>query len=244
MNHPPLPDTTKYWRRAEDRQSVVNAMFDRAAEHYDRACAIMSLTTGQAYRRAALERAGLRPGMSVLDVGTGTGLVAREIVALLGSSARVIGVDPSRGMMKAGRQTGVDFDFVQGVGERLPFLDGRFDFLTMGYALRHVGDLDQAFSEYWRVLKPGGRVLLLEITRPSSPLVRAAARLYFAAVVPSLVWLRTRSTDVAELMRFYWETIVQCVPPDTVLDSLRRAGFAASRAVTFDIFSEYVAIRP
>jgi demethylmenaquinone methyltransferase/2-methoxy-6-polyprenyl-1,4-benzoquinol methylase len=242
LTHPPLPDRTRYWTRAEDRQRVVNLMFDRAAEHYDRACSIMSFGTGQAYRRAALERGGLRAGMEMLDVGTGTGLVAREAVRLTGASGRVIGVDPSRRMMTAGRERAA-IAFVQGVGEELPFPDCRFDFLTMGYALRHVPDLDQAFSEYRRVLKPAGRLLLLEITRPSSRLGTIAAGMYFGTLVPALAGLRTRSRDAAALMRFYWDTIAQCVSPEMVLGSLRRTGFSASRTVTSSIFSEYIAIK-
>jgi demethylmenaquinone methyltransferase/2-methoxy-6-polyprenyl-1,4-benzoquinol methylase len=243
MNQPPLPGETHYWTRADDRQRVVNGLFDRSAEHYDRACGIMSFGSGQSYRRDALQRAGLRPGMHVLDVGTGTGLLAREIVHLLGPSGRVVGLDPSWNMMAAGRRA-LNLRFVQGLGERLPFPDSRFDFLTMGYALRHVPDLDQAFDEYRRVLKPGGRLLLLEITRPASTLGLALARIYFGTVIPIATRIGTGSANAAELMRFYWETIAQCVPPKTVLASLGRAGFAApDRAVVHGIFSEYTASR-
>ena len=116
--------------------------------------------------------------------------------------------------------------------------------MTMGYALRHVPDLDQTFEEYRRVLKPGGRLLLLEITRPASTLGLALARLYFGTVVPLVTRDRDRKRDAAELMRFYWETIAQCVPPETVLASLERAGLAApERAVMHGIFSEYTATR-
>ena len=243
MNQPPLPAETRYWTRTDDRQRVVNALFDRSAEHYDRACGIMSFGSGQGYRREALDRAGLRPGMHVLDVGTGTGLLAREIVHLLGSSGRVIGLDPSWNMMAAGRRE-LKLRFVQGLGERLPFPDRQFDFVTMGYALRHVPDLDQAFEEYRRVLKPAGRLLLLEITRPASTLGLALARVYFGTVVPLFTRIGTGSANAAEMMRFYWETIAQCVPPETVLASLRRAGFAApDRTVMHGIFSEYTATR-
>jgi demethylmenaquinone methyltransferase/2-methoxy-6-polyprenyl-1,4-benzoquinol methylase len=243
MNQPPLPAETHYWTRSDDRQRVVNGLFDRSAEHYDRACGIMSFGSGQGYRREALDRAGLRPGMHVLDVGTGTGLLAREIVHLLGSSGRVVGLDPSWNMMAAGRRE-LDLRFVQGLGERLPFPDGRFDFVTMGYALRHVPDLDQTFQEYRRVLRPGGRLLLLEITRPASTLGLALARIYFGTVIPFLTRIGTGSANAAELMRFYWETIAQCVPPETVLASLARAGFATlDRAVVHGIFSEYTATR-
>ena len=243
MNQPPLPAESRYWTRTGDRQRVVNALFDRSAEHYDRACGIMSFGSGRGYRREALGRAGLRPGMHVLDVGTGTGLLAREIAHLLGSSGRLVGLDPSWNMMAAGRRE-LDLRFVQGLGERLPFRDSRFDLVTMGYALRHVPDLDQAFREYHRVLKPGGRLLLLEITRPASTLGLALARVYFGALVPFFTRIGTGSRNAAELMRFYWETIVQCVPPETVLASLGRAGFASpARALMHGIFSEYSATR-
>jgi demethylmenaquinone methyltransferase/2-methoxy-6-polyprenyl-1,4-benzoquinol methylase len=242
MSQAPLPQETKYWTRAEDRQRVVNAFFDRSAVHYDRACDIMSMGSGQTYRASALARAGLAPGMRVLDVGTGTGLLAREVVRAVGKSGTVIGVDPSRQMMLAGRRH-FTIPLVQAVGECLPFPDGHFDFITMGYALRHVPDLQQTFREYLRVLRPEGRVLLLEITRPASLFGTALARVYFGTLVPLLAQLGTRSRDAAQLMTFYWDTIEQCVAPEVVLASLSDSGFLGSRTVIHGIFTEYTASR-
>jgi demethylmenaquinone methyltransferase/2-methoxy-6-polyprenyl-1,4-benzoquinol methylase len=219
-------------------------MFNRSARHYDRACAIMSFGSGGAYRRAALVRAGLGEGLSVLDVGTGTGLLAREVAQLVGSAGRVVGIDPSFQMLTTGRGR-CAAGLVQGVGELLPFANGQFDFVTMGYALRHVGDLDQTFAEYARVLKPRGRLLVLEITKPSSVLAGIMARLYFGTVVPCLARIVTRSADSSELMKFYWDTIAHCVPPEVILASIRRAGFLPPRRlVQAGIFSEYLATRP
>jgi len=244
MNQPPLPAETRYWTRTSDRQCVVNALFDRSAEHYDRACHLMSFGSGQRYRRQALDRAGLRPGARVLDVGTGTGLLAREIVHLLGPSGYIVGLDPSWNMMAAGRRRRLNIPFVQAVGESLPFPDGSFDAVTMGYALRHVPDLDRTFEEYRRVLKTGGQLLLLEITRPTSALGLKLARIYFGTIVPLVARVGTRSASTAQLMRFYWETIAQCVPPATIMASLGRVGFAVpDRAVINGIFSEYTATR-
>ncbi len=217
-------------------------MFDRSARHYDRACAIMSLGSGGAYRRAALTRAGVKPGMTLLDVGTGTGLLAREAAWLVGPSGRVVGVDPSFEMMATGRGRGAT-GLVQGVGELLPFGDARFDVVTMGYALRHVSDLDQTFAEYARVLKPSGTLLLLEITKPASAFGVALTQAYFGTIVPYLAKIGTRSAESSRLMKFYWDTIANCVAPELILESLRRAGFAADRTVIAGIFSEYAATR-
>jgi demethylmenaquinone methyltransferase/2-methoxy-6-polyprenyl-1,4-benzoquinol methylase len=243
MNQPPLPGHTEYWRQPEDRQRVVNTLFDRAAEHYDRACSLMSFGSGQSYRREALVRAGVREGLHVLDVGAGTGLLTREIAAIIGPTGRVTGIDPAVNMITAGRRR-LNIPFVRGVGERLPFSDGRFDVVTMGFALRHVGDLDQTFGEYFRVLKADGLVVLLEITKPVAAGPLALAKLYFGAVVPWLTRIATGNADAARLMRFYWSTIEACVPPESVLASLRRSGFQlAQRAVIGGLFSEYTAVR-
>jgi demethylmenaquinone methyltransferase/2-methoxy-6-polyprenyl-1,4-benzoquinol methylase len=238
--HPPLH---RFYAREEEREIFVRALFDRAAPHYDRINTALAFGSGLRYRRQALRRVGLRPGMTVLDVAMGTGLVARAAVEILGDARAVIGLDPSEGMLREGRRT-LAVRAVQGVGERLPFVDGCFDLVTMGYALRHVLELERAFAEYRRVLKPGGRVLLLEITRPASPLVLRLLRWYMEGVVPRLTRLLTRSEDAERLTRYYWETIAECVPPATILDALSAAGFGNVRRRTFGgLLSEYQAVR-
>jgi demethylmenaquinone methyltransferase / 2-methoxy-6-polyprenyl-1,4-benzoquinol methylase len=127
----------------------------------------------------------------------------------------------------------------------LPFSASIFDFVLMGYALRHVADLDETFREYLRVLKPGGRLLLLEITRPASAVGLALMRTYLGSVVPLIARLGTGSRDAARLMRFYWDTIANSVPAETVLAAIGAAGFSAvERAVVGGIFTEYRARRP
>jgi demethylmenaquinone methyltransferase / 2-methoxy-6-polyprenyl-1,4-benzoquinol methylase len=236
----PLPVLTAYWSRSENRQQAVNDLFNRSARHYDWICSAMSAGTGQLYRRDALMRVGVSGGAAILDVGTGTGLVAREALPLVGGAGRVIGLDPSAGMMKSGRESGSAVRFVQGGGERLPFAGATFDFVTMGYALRHVPDLDEAFQEYRRVLKPGGRVLLLEVTRPASRLGLALARGYFGSILPLVTRIGTGSRDAARLMRFYWDTIAHCVPALAVVTALEAAGFSdVTRHVEHGILTEY-----
>jgi demethylmenaquinone methyltransferase/2-methoxy-6-polyprenyl-1,4-benzoquinol methylase len=240
----PHPVIKKHYDRERDRRLFVTALFDESARYYDRVEAFLALGSGQYYRRWTLERAGLRRGMTVLDVATGTGQMAREAARIVHPSGVVIGVDPSRGMLEEARKSATG-PLVQGIGEALPFAAERFDFVSMGFALRHVSDLEAAFAEYRRVLKPGGRVLLLEITRPRSGLGRWLARIYLQKVLPLLVRITTGSGKPARLLRYYWDTIDECVPPATILDVLQASGFERVERRTWGgIMSEYLAARP
>lgn len=223
--HPPHPTLAAYYQRPDERQAVVNGLFDDSAPHYDWICRVMSAGTGSRYRREVLARAGLRPGMRLLDVATGTGLVAREAAAILGPGRGVVGLDPSRGMLHECRKA-VPSPLVRGFGESLPFGEGSFDMLSMGYALRHVPDLERAFREYRRVLKPEGRVVIMEIVKPRSRVAAAFLGLVMRDLLPLVTRIGTRSAEAERLMRYYWDTVVNCVPPETVLEALRRAGFA------------------
>src|SRR5690606_8600251 len=124
------------------RQRYVNDLFDSTALDYDRIERLMSFGSGSWYRRDALRRAGIGRGSAVLDVGCGTGLLAREAAKLIGPTGRLVGVDPSPGMMAQANLP--QCRLVEGIAESLPVEDASFDFVTMGYALRHVGDLQQA----------------------------------------------------------------------------------------------------
>jgi demethylmenaquinone methyltransferase/2-methoxy-6-polyprenyl-1,4-benzoquinol methylase len=239
----PHPVLKQYYESDRDRQSFVTALFDGAARHYDRVCRLMSLGSGQWYRREALKRAGLRPGMRLLDVATGTGLVARSAIRILHEPRTVIGLDPSGGMLREARKT-LSSPLVQGLIEALPFDDERFDVLSIGYALRHVADLEVAFRECQRVLRPGGRLLILEISRSPSAASRWAIRVYFKQVLPGIMWLSTRSPHARMLTRYYWDTITSCVPPEAILEVLRRSGFVdVERRVFGGFLSEYVAVK-
>jgi demethylmenaquinone methyltransferase/2-methoxy-6-polyprenyl-1,4-benzoquinol methylase len=114
----------------------------------------------------------------------------------------------------------------------------------MGYALRHVTSLEQAFQEYHRVLAPGGKVLLLEITKPSNRAGAAALRIYFKGVYPWLARLLTGSDAAEDLVKYYWETIEACVQPGLILDSLSKTGFSkVKRDSRFGVLSEYTAVK-
>ena len=238
--HQPL---SEYYVDEPARQQFVRRIFDETAPDYDRIEHILAWGTGPGYRRRALVRAGLRGGVSMLDVGIGTGLVAREALALIGGNGRLIGIDPSPGMLSQVELSGVTL--VQGRAEAIPQPDGTADFLSMGYALRHVGDFHAAAAEFHRVLKPGARLLILEITKPRGRLATLALKAYMRGVVPLLARLVSRQTDTARLWRYYWDTIEACIPPEQVMAALRAAGFSdVSRHVELGIFSEYTATRP
>ena len=174
-----------YYRCEADRHEWVRSLFDRTAGDYERMERVMALGSGSWYRRCALQRAGLETGMSVVDVGVGTGLVAREAARLVGDGKLVLGVDPSSGMIQnAIVPPGVRL--ASGSAESIPAPDESADFLSMGYALRHISDLAAAFREFGRVLKPGGRLCLLEITSPQGAAARLMLKGYMRGVVPVL----------------------------------------------------------
>jgi demethylmenaquinone methyltransferase/2-methoxy-6-polyprenyl-1,4-benzoquinol methylase len=238
--HPVLP---AYYDSEAQRRGFVRRLFDGTAGDYDRIERTLSFGTGPWYRRQALLRAGLAPGMQVLDVAVGTGLVARAALAIVGEAGRVIGLDPSAGMLNEAR-TAVPIALVQGVGERLPFADGQFDFVSMGYGLRHVADLGSLFREFHRVLRPGGVVCTLEIARPDSAVSRSVLKLYLRGIAPLLSRLVGRTPEAPTLYRYFWDTIEACVPPPRVLAALEEAGFAkVKRHVEARLFSEYTARR-
>lgn len=241
---PPHPVLSSYYRDAEERQARLNAMFDAAARHYDLIERVMSFGRGQRYRRQALASAGLVEGMRVLDVGCGTGMIAAQAADLAGARGQVVALDPSTGMLQRARARGVLLA-ARGLGECLPFADNSFDLVTMGYALRHVADLKLAFREFRRVLRPGGRALLLEITAPESRFQHAALKFYLKHLIPGLTRLSRRSREAAPVMAYYWETIERCVPPATITDTLRGTGFAhVWWRVEFGMFSAYTAVKP
>jgi demethylmenaquinone methyltransferase / 2-methoxy-6-polyprenyl-1,4-benzoquinol methylase len=243
--HPPIEG---YYEKPGEKRAFLTSIFDDTAVDYDKVEHWLSLGSGRWYRRQALMRAGLKPGMHVADVATGTGLVAREALRLMTTAAGVqgslIGIDPSPGMLaQAKKSLGIDTRVA--IAENLPFEDGEFEFLSMGYALRHVEDIAAAFREYHRVLKPGARVCILEITRPRTAFGRAFLKLYLHTVGAIISKMTDLAPRTPELWDYYWETIDKCVPPDQVVAALNAAGFTSvQRQVVFGVFSEYRATVP
>lgn len=240
LPHPPL---TAHYSDPAGKPVFVDQLFDKGAAHYDGVVDWGFLRSGASYRRWTQRRHGLRPGFQVLDVACGTGLVAVEAAKILGGAESITCLDPSEGMLAVAK-TKLAARFVQGRAENMPFKDNSFDFLTMGYALRHVSDLEQTFREYGRVLKPGGKMLILEVTKPGSRVGAWLFRQYFGRVYPFLTQLFTRSRDARDMMKYYWETMDACVPPATVLQAMRDAGLKDPQHIRLmGLFSEYTALK-
>lgn len=240
LPHPPL---TEHYPTLAAKPAFVNRLFDAGAKHYDGVVDWGFLCSGSYYRRWVQRRHGLKPGLRVLDVACGTGLVAVEAARILGGAENITCLDPSEGMLAEARKK-LAATFVLGRAEEMPFPAESFDFLTMGYALRHVTSLEETFREYHRVLRPGGKVLILEVTKPSGRLGRALFYLYFGRIYPALTQLFTRSREARDMMKYYWETMDACVPPEVVLQALQAAGFReVQRLPMLGLFSEYSAVK-
>jgi len=240
LPHPTLPS---HYTTPEGKPDFVNGLFDRGAKHYDGIVDWGFLRSGSWYRRWAQKRQGLHAGQRVIDVACGTGLVAAAAAKILGTAENITCLDPSAGMLDVAR-TKLAAHFVLGRAEALPFPDCSFDFLTMGYALRHVTSLETTFGEYRRVLASGGRVLIMEVTKPTGRIAGYFFRLYFGRIYPFLTGLFTHSHDARDMMRYYWETMDACVPPEVVLTALRAAGFCdVKRESMLGLFSEYTGVK-
>jgi demethylmenaquinone methyltransferase/2-methoxy-6-polyprenyl-1,4-benzoquinol methylase len=237
--HPPLD---RYYESEPERRRRLTEWFDASAPAYDWISQVLSFGSNRRYRRRALERAGLVAGMRALDVACGTGISTKPVRSIVGKGAPVVGLDPSFGMLEKGMgREGILL--VRSVAESLPFAGGSFDFLAMGYALRHVSDLRPTFREFHRVLRPGGVLLILEITPPASRIGGYFLRLYLRRLIPLTMRLGRGGKVGQELMEYFWETIEACVPPATIMSALAEAGFAdCDRYLELGIFSEYRAI--
>lgn len=239
----PHASLLEHYKNPGEKQAFLRGIFDQAAPHYEAIARLGFFGSGQWYRKDALRRAGLVPGMRVLDVASGTGPTARAIRDVIGDAHLLTCLEPSAGMMAESKKT-LQCEYIQATAEAIPVADETYDFLTMGFALRHVDDLERAFSEYRRVLKPGGKVLLLELTLPESKAARCILKNYFKYLLPTVVRVLTRSRQAAHMMWYYWDTMETVVPPETVLQVLSRAGFTnVKHRLSIGLFSEYEAVR-
>lgn len=202
----------------EDKRVRVRAMFDRIAPKYDALNRVMSVGMDQRWRRRALDAIGVVSGDLVVDLACGTGDFC-ELVEERG--AKVVGVDFALQMLKQGRTRGLDFRSVQGDGEWLPFRSASVDVVTCGFALRNFVSLDGVLAEVARIVKPGGRVALIDVDRPAWAPIRVAHSLYFDRVVPFVGGLVSDRKAYAYLP----QSTAYLPPPDILRRKLAESGF-------------------
>lgn len=184
-------DTINDNRQSPDFAGQVNRMFDRVAGRYDALNSLMTAGLHHRWRERAAERTELGPGDSALDVCCGTGDLALELARRVTPGGRVVGCDFSEPMLDLAREKaaqrgaeGVRFEWADAL--ELPYDGERFDAVTVGFGVRNLADLDRGLRELARVLKPGGRAVILEITTPERPPLSLFFSLWFDRIVPLL----------------------------------------------------------
>lgn len=223
----------------------IGKLFDRIAGTYDRFNHVTSLGIDIYWRRVAIR--GMRPVGEMLDVAIGTGDVALTALRQ-GRANHVTGLDLSTEMMAIGRQkaeregVGEKIDFVAGSALEMPFENGQFEALTCAYGVRNFSDLDQGLSEMYRVLQPGGQLVVLEFSYPQNRLIRWAYDLYFSHIMPLIG--RVISKD-AGAYTYFLHSVKSFIWGEEMLNHLRRAGFANAqyRTMTFGITTLYIATK-
>jgi demethylmenaquinone methyltransferase/2-methoxy-6-polyprenyl-1,4-benzoquinol methylase len=167
-------------------EGQVRAMFDRIASVYDLMNSVMTAGLHHRWRERAADLAALGPGDRALDVACGTGDLAVELARRVGPAGTVVGSDFSEAMLERARakSTAVEWEWANAL--ELPYPDGGFDAATVGFGARNFSDLDRGLAEMARVVRPGGRVVVLEITTPRRPPLSTFFSIWFDRVVPAL----------------------------------------------------------
>jgi demethylmenaquinone methyltransferase / 2-methoxy-6-polyprenyl-1,4-benzoquinol methylase len=203
----------------------VRAMFDRIAGFYDLMNSVMTAGLHHRWRARAADLAALRPGDSALDVACDTGDLAIELARRVGTGGEVIGSDFAEEMLERARAKAPDLEWEWGNALELPYASGRFDAATVGFGARNFSDLDRGLAEMARVVRPGGRVVVLEITTPRRPPLSTFYSVWFDRVVP----LIGRLTGENEAYTYLPSSVKRFPAPEGLAAAMERAGLSDIR---------------
>ena len=224
------------------RADRIRQMFDQVAARYDARNRLFSADRDRAWRRRAARRATLRPGQTALDLCTGTGRLAHELLPFVGPSGRVIGIDFSPVMLELARRREPGVEFRLGDVTQLGEPDAGADAVTIGFGLRNLVDRETALREMHRVLRPGGRLVILEFAPPPRGVLMRAYRFYLSRVMPAVAGLWNAGEGSA--YRYLAETVQAFPQPAELAQQLEGLGFAVSlERMTFGIVALHVAVR-
>lgn len=219
----------------DDKAELVKGVFDSVASNYDIMNDLMSGGLHRLWKRRTIEQAGVRKGQVVLDLAGGTGDLAKEFANLVGPQGHVVLADINAVMLRQGRSRMVDagvagnLSIAQVDAQNLPFADSSFDRITIAFGLRNVTDKDAALRSMLRVLKPGGKLLILEFSKPDE-LVKPVYDLYSFKVLPLLGKLVANDSDSYQYLA---ESIRMHPDQETLLGMLKDAGFERARYQNF-----------
>ena len=225
-------DTTHFGFKEVDRQAkagLVADVFHSVASRYDLMNDLMSGGIHRVWKRFTIELSGVRSGNAVLDIAGGTGDLAARFADIVGPEGRVVLADINDSMLKVGRDKLLDngrlgnLEFVQADAQCLPFPDDSFDCVTIAFGLRNVTDKDAALRSMLRVLKPGGRLLVLEFSKPANPLLSKAYDTYSFRVLPLMGRLVANDADSYQYLA---ESIRMHPDQETLKDMMEDAGFS------------------
>jgi demethylmenaquinone methyltransferase/2-methoxy-6-polyprenyl-1,4-benzoquinol methylase len=211
------PDRAAALPQGEEKVRAVRSMFDAIAPRYDLVNRVMTFRLDVGWRRRAVASLGLPPRSRILDLAAGTGDLCRD---LQGAGYAPIGVDLSWGMLAHARTTA---PLVQADALRLPVPDGAADGVSCGFALRNFVDLGRFFEELGRVVRPGGRIALLDVATPEQKILQWGHSVYFGKVVPRIGGLLSD----ASAYRYLPQSVAYLPDPPVMLDLLAAAGFVA-----------------
>jgi demethylmenaquinone methyltransferase/2-methoxy-6-polyprenyl-1,4-benzoquinol methylase len=198
----------------------VAGMFDEVAKHYDRTNDVLSAGNAVLWRIATVKAVAPVAGERILDIAAGTGTSS---AALAKTGAHVIAVDFSAGMIEEGKRRHENIEFIEANAEQLPFGDNEFDAVSISFGLRNVNDPKTALSEMYRVLKPGGRLVICEFSRPPRAIFRAGYNAYMKAIMPTVVKVTSSNP---EAYTYLAESIRQWPDQGELSHWIRGAGFS------------------